>query len=201
MRGLTDRDAQTKNLPLGRDCLKYLSMTPKAPADIDNWVMDPPAANASDSILTARTIESSLVPQLNESLPITPLKVEQLPSRSVLYLVCFISISSTLAMFYILQYGFNGLWGILSWLDNHSRLLFRTEIFKKMREGLEPQIGMGTSRLIKLTLIVWLLLNIYAGVILWNSQYLLESWSATSDFLETCKMQQVWSAREHKWRI
>lgn len=41
-----------QQLPLGDDCTKYLSQTPKAPHDIDTWMINPSTSNAT---LTARS--------------------------------------------------------------------------------------------------------------------------------------------------
>src|SRR5450756_737709 len=60
---VANRWVQLQNLPVGPDCLKYLAMTPKAPSDIDKWMMDPPPLDAKqirlmirDFILAARDI-------------------------------------------------------------------------------------------------------------------------------------------------
>jgi hypothetical protein len=176
---------QTQNLPLGADCLKYLELTPKAPADIDKWMIDPPAANASDSILAVRTIEPSDVPQLNETLPIPTPGAQQLPSRKVLYAAAFVQGCFILILLFLIQRPPDALWRIFSWLDKHNKRVFGFEEFLRVRTGKRILI------FIKLVLVTLLLLDIYSIVLLWNSQYLLESWSATSEFLETCKMQQV----------
>jgi hypothetical protein len=184
---------QIQNLPLGADCLKYLEMTPKAPADIDKWMIDPPAANASDSVLAVRTIEPSHAPQLNETLPIPTPGAQQLPSREVLYAAAFVQGCFVLILLFLIQRPPDALWRILSWLDEQNKRVFGSEVFTitMIIEFLRVQIGKRMLIFIKLVLVVYLLFDIWATVLLWNSQYLLKSWSATSEFLETCKMQQV----------
>ena len=44
-----------QKLPLGEDCVKYMKKTPKAPADIDKWVMDPPSIIPSAATLSPST--------------------------------------------------------------------------------------------------------------------------------------------------
>jgi hypothetical protein len=160
-------------------------MTPKAPADIDKWMIDPPAANASDSVLAVRTIEPSHVPQLNETLPISTPRAQQLPSREFFYAVAFGQGCIILILLILILRPPDALWRILSWLDKHNKRVFGFEEFQRVRTGKRMLI------FIKLVLVVYLFFNIWANVLLWNSQYSLESWSATSEFLETCKMQQV----------
>jgi hypothetical protein len=168
-------------------------MTPKAPADIDKWMMEVPAANASGSVLAVRTIESSHVPQFNETLLIPTPRAQQLPSRKVLYTVAFVYGCSIFALLYFIQRPPDALWRILSWLDRHNKRVFGVEVFIMIREFLQSRTGKRILILIKGVLVGLLLFNIYATALLWNSQYLLESWSATSEFLETCKMQKVWA--------
>jgi hypothetical protein len=182
---------QTQNLPLGADCLKYLELTPKAPADIDKWMIDPLAANASDSVLAVRTIEPSHVPQLNETVPIPTPRAQQLPSRKVLYAAAFVQGCIILILLFLIQRPPDALWRILSWVDKHNKRVFGFEVFTLKIENVRARTGKRMLYLIKLVLVTLLLLVIYSIVLLWNSQYLLESWSATSEFLETCKMQQV----------
>jgi hypothetical protein len=164
-------------------------MTPKAPADIDKWMIDPPAANASDSVLAVRTIEPSHVPQLNETLPIPTPGAQQLPSREVLYAVAFVQGCFILILLFLIQ---RPPWRILFWLDEQNKRVFGSEVFIiTMIITLRVKMGKRMLIVIKLVLVVYLLFDIWATVLLWNSQYLLKSWSATSEFLETCKMQQV----------
>ncbi|KAE9378913.1 hypothetical protein N431DRAFT_460235 [Stipitochalara longipes BDJ] len=47
---------QAQNLPLGPDCLKYLAMTPKAPPDIERWMVDPPSLNPKNIHLIPREV-------------------------------------------------------------------------------------------------------------------------------------------------
>ena len=182
---------QTQNLPLGADCLKYLEMTPKAPADIDKWMMDQPAANASDSVLAVRTIKPADVPQLDETLPIPTPRAQQLRSRKVLYAAAFVQGCFILILLYLIQRPTDALWRITKWLEKNDKRVVELEIFTLKIENLRVRTGKRMLYLIQFVLVVYLWFIIYATVLLWDSQYLLESWSATSEFLETCKMQQV----------
>ena len=183
---------QTQNLPLGADCLKYLEMTPKAPADIDKWMMDQPAANASDFVLAVRTIKPADVPQLNETLPIPTPRAQQLPSRKVLYAAAFVQGCFILILLFLIQRPTYALSRTIKWLEKNDRRVFGLEIFTfSEMENIRVRTGKKMLIFIKLVLVTLLLLDIYSIVLLWNSQYLLESWSATSEFLETCKRQQV----------
>ncbi|KAF8857577.1 hypothetical protein BDZ45DRAFT_726623 [Acephala macrosclerotiorum] len=44
----------TQNLPLGEDCIRNLAKTPKAPPDIDDWLMVAPASRSRALMLTVR---------------------------------------------------------------------------------------------------------------------------------------------------
>jgi hypothetical protein len=50
----TDSIYQSQKQLLGPDCKKYVTMTPKAPPDIEKWVIDPLASNSSSSTLATR---------------------------------------------------------------------------------------------------------------------------------------------------
>ncbi|PMD36769.1 hypothetical protein L207DRAFT_89910 [Hyaloscypha variabilis F] len=58
---------KSQNQPLGPDCEKYVTMTPKAPPDIDKWVIDPQASNSSSSTLATRV--AVLVARNDQNLP------------------------------------------------------------------------------------------------------------------------------------
>jgi hypothetical protein len=190
-RCLANECMQTQNLPLGADCLKYLEMTPKAPADIDKWMMEVPTANASDSVLTVRTIEVSHVSQLNETLVIPTPKGQQLPSREAFYALAFVYGCSILTLLYFIHRPPDAFWRIIRRLDWHSKRVIGFKTLTIIREFLQSRMGKGMLYLTKFMLVSLLLFDIYATILLWNSQYLIESWSATSDFLETCKKQKV----------
>ncbi|KAL5326459.1 hypothetical protein ACEPPN_004144 [Leptodophora sp. 'Broadleaf-Isolate-01'] len=46
---------KAQNLPLGKDCVKYLTKTPKAPPDIDDWMEDDDKAMANSTTTRLRT--------------------------------------------------------------------------------------------------------------------------------------------------
>jgi hypothetical protein len=166
-------------------------MTPKAPADIDKWMIDVPAANTSNSVLAVRTIKPSHVPQLNETLSIPTPRTQQLLSRKVLYAKAFAYGCCILTLLVFIQRPPDALLQHLSRLDRHNKMLFGIEVFTRIGEFLQSRMGRRMLYFIKSVLVGLLMFNIYMTALLWNSQYLLESWSATSDFLETCKMQKV----------
>jgi hypothetical protein len=78
--GIAEYIVKAQNLPLGSDCLKYLTMTPKAPPDMDNWMIDPPGSNTSTAFVARRNITVSLK-QLNQSRQISTPKAEKTSSR------------------------------------------------------------------------------------------------------------------------
>jgi hypothetical protein len=53
-------NVQTQDLPLGSDCIKYMTITPKAPPEIDKWMIDPPVSNTSNFPLAIRDFVTTL---------------------------------------------------------------------------------------------------------------------------------------------
>ncbi|CZR54584.1 uncharacterized protein PAC_04468 [Phialocephala subalpina] len=47
---------KAQNLPLGEDCIKNLAKTPKAPPDIDDWLMDAPVSRLRAFMLMVRSV-------------------------------------------------------------------------------------------------------------------------------------------------
>jgi hypothetical protein len=171
-------------------------MTPKAPPDIDKWMMDPPAANKSTSILTVRNIESSTdhtERQIHGSFRTTTSKAEQDLTAKSLWLAVFVTAFFPLfVLLYIAFYSVDSLWGLISRLDRYTKAIFGIKVFELIGKRFEAWIGRrGIAYIIIYTTILQLLVVSIASGWLWSSRDLLESWSAASDFLEKCKMQQV----------
>jgi hypothetical protein len=69
-------NVQTQDLPLGSDCIKYMTITPKAPPEIDKWMIDPPVSNTSNFPLAIRDFVTTLG-QSNDTALITTSKADK----------------------------------------------------------------------------------------------------------------------------
>jgi hypothetical protein len=171
-------------------------MTPKAPPDIDRWMMNSPAVNNSTSDLITRNVEPPLTGRSNETFPITTLQEQQLSSLEAMYIILLATGVFMIAVFWLLLLlGSSAFWEPLNRLDRH-------RIFARTREILEDRIGVkGISYIVRFMLFLWLLSYGFAWVYVFNSQLKLDSWSATSGFLDACKAKQVCLRGKHEARV
>ncbi|KAN0115220.1 hypothetical protein V8E51_004764 [Hyaloscypha variabilis] len=185
---------KSNSLPLGPDCIKHLEMTPKAPSDILRWVVNSTATNASSSILDIRSMEDSYNVPLNGSLLLATSETERLQSSNIWVVVLLIE--AVLMLFVLLFILRCGLWGFLSLADRYTQLLFGREVFRTIGTYVDSRVeGTRGRRLIRIKIIsltmIWLLISLSVFFYIWNVKYHLESWSATSAFLEICKLRQA----------
>lgn len=165
-------------------------MTPKAPPDIDKWMIDPPASNTSTPLLTTRSIALSLR-QLNQSLSITTSETAKTSSfwPAALYDLNFWAVFGGILLLYL------GLWGVLRKSNKHK------ELAGWIQNNVEALIGREMAwYVIRTWMVCWLVLVLYAFISGWSSSQKLKSWSAASEFLESCKTQQVWLPPEYRLR-
>jgi hypothetical protein len=167
---------KSQNQPLGPDCEKYVTMTPKAPPDIDKWVIDPMASNTSSSTLTTRDI--FFLPR-NPSTTITSFDADSVSVSSILLTVL------SDRKFWVVLAALSALTicgcGILTWLSSH------------IKSNIEAQLGIRAVRFFdKLLFFFQLLLIFYILDRGWQLLRDFGSWSATSKFLEACRNQEVY---------
>jgi len=173
-------------------------MTPKAPPDILRWVVNSNATNASSSILNTRSMEESYNAPLNGSFLLATSETEQLQSSNIWMVVLLIeAVSMLFVLLFILRFGFGRLWDFLSLTDRYTKFLFGREVFRTIGTYVDSRMeGTRGRRLIRIKIIsltmIWLLMSLSVFFYIWNVKYHLESWSATSAFLEICKLRQVW---------
>jgi hypothetical protein len=189
--GVADGPLQNQNLPLGPDCQKYLTMTPKAPPDIDEWMIDPPASNISTSFQITRNIILSIRP-LNDSISNTASMYKQKSLRG------FWEIPWDEWAFALSDWRFWAvlgaslvIWlGLVDFLNNPARYV---KLLARPLSVVESWIGRKiTSRLLILLLVWSLITSFYGCLYAFDSSSRHKSWSATSEFLDLCKTQRVW---------
>jgi len=149
-------------------------MTPKAPPDIDKWVIDPLASNSSLSALKKRDNGLSL-PDVHDLPPFATPLVDNL---SVSYILLAPFADPRLYVIIVV------LWGVIMcwhWLSLSLRVLMNSDIDGRIGKQLAL-----SSRLIRLLLPMLAVLYICQQVL--SEQ---KSWSATLAFLEACRDQQV----------
>lgn len=162
-------------------------MTPKAPPDIDKWMIDPPGSNISTSLLIARNLVAPLI-QLNQSLsdPVPEYEVDTAPSRGF-WLDVFIvvmfgpSLMGTIFLLSLLC------WRVLRALYLRSPLSWNHQL-PFLEAWFSPEVHSYIRTFFKACGIA---MCIGTCVYLWNYFRQHESWSAASDFLASCKTQQV----------
>jgi len=178
-------------------------MTPKAPPDILRWVTNSTAANFSNSTLNTRNIVAGFNDEpLNGSLSYTPSKAAQLQSIEGLYVMALVEVAVPLFVLLLLyRFGFSGLWESLNGMDRYTKVLCGTEVFWNASKYIEARVGVGGTKIwrwirigVTATMVLWLSASLFFLAYIWRTLYLQESWSETSDFLDACKLRQVWRA-------
>lgn len=171
---------QNADLPLGPDCIKYLSKTPKAPHDIDNWMIDIPESNSTGLFLAVRGPElAKREVQQNHTVPSPSMSIAEdraLNWWNVAFWVMVLWTISGIAC------------AVLPFLR---RMTAKYTDDSNHIDGLllEPWIITRFAR--KLFIFgIWLLFWVSWAVILIHL-YKQQRWTAASEFLATCKMQQA----------
>jgi hypothetical protein len=173
--------SKNSNLPLGPDCVKYLSKTPKAPHDIDNWMVDPLASNFTTSALAVRDLlPTEKETAQNHTIPAPfNLMIEDW-TRSwwifALSMTVFVTIILLLlclsSMWQRRSYGNCSYVFLLEWLESYMRA--------KAAYYLKTLVATGAT-----------LLFVASWVVVVMQLQKLQRWSAASEFLAVCKMQKV----------
>jgi hypothetical protein len=174
---------QLQNLPLGRDCIKYLAMTPKAPPDIDIWMVDPPVSNTKKMRLLIRNfihVAKEMITRPSEAPDLTEPCYDG-PGTGLLAGHEFAFGIVSLALIYIFHPQIRYLLGEIFWLS----ILPSTLEF----------VRRPTPTISKYQWAVWILMlvsTVYTLVLLYQTLfYMPTGWAATSEFLATCKALEV----------
>lgn len=179
-------------MPLGSDCVKYLSKTPKAPSYIDTWMVDSASSNLTSRDCIARLLRN--IKQVRE--PVN--EVFHFSDATLQVFSITAAIFSLIIGFYILKHLLKK--SISRWTYQSCEFLY--ELLVRVRLVLFSCIGSNSaitfieafSGFLK---ILWLiLLLVCTAQIIYAVVYKQSRWSAVSDFLEMCKIQSV---RVPKW--
>lgn len=170
---------KSQKLPLGPDCTKYLTTTPKAPVDIEEWLINPPSDNLTEIPLPLRPPQ--LVPRQAGS---QDGEVNNLPPEiNDIYLTNFqIVLVMSVSILAILLYA-------------KQRRKFFTLYDRYMSRRLRPLefcFGRTTVRFLAWSYTIWILYSFVqlGGSIYWVF-FMRARWSAAADFLATCEAYRV----------
>jgi len=173
-----------QKLWLGDDCLKYMRKTPKAPADIDNWVIDPPNLNTSIAIIGARKSFDLLIPSNNGTSPATfsPDKPSYI-NKVFIHYFAFVCISLNIV-------------DLIACSGTSRRFLIKFLDGKGRKSRfLRDHVGRNGPAILAILLLIGLLTCLYLIVVHYHKE--VAPWSAAADFLNTCKDEKVCSSRRY----
>ena len=174
-------------------------MTPKAPPDIDSWMTDPKSSNTSTFTLANRDVELSTnqgefpslaPPTAKEAVLWQSIELNGVNDAFFILGICFI-----LAIFCMRMFGMSLL---MYGLYRCSRICVTFVGFQMFSPGASLSHLGWLYRLLGVTCTGVSLGLVFVSA--WNIVSRSRSWSATSNFLETCKTQQVRSS-ENEARI
>jgi hypothetical protein len=198
---------QNANLPLGPDCIKYLSKTPKAPHDIDNWMIDIPESNSTRLSLVVRGLElTKQEVQQNHTVSSTSTSTVEdwtLNWWNIAFwvMVLWTTLTIVFTVFPILlrtttrnPHMLSVVLGFFPFLRRMSERYPKSGLFS---DRLDYPEGLPPSRFkLRRFLSFFSILGIW--VLFWGSWtvilfhlYKQRRWTAASDFLATCRMHQA----------
>lgn len=153
--------------------------TPKAPPDIDEWMVDPPNLNQTESTITTgkmtlaprQSVDEALIPVSNLNLP------DFQPSRLSYVLITVLVLGAAILLLY---------------LSPKTSGLLRA-VWTKYKQ-LCDKLATPLFRLLMVSPTIRVLtfvMMLYDSWSIWNSYYEFSRWNITADFLATCKLQKV----------
>jgi hypothetical protein len=170
-------------LPLGPDCIKYLSKTPKAPHDIDSWMVDLPASNSTNSALAARDIlPMKQEAAQNYTIPAFPNPTTENGRRAWTAFALVVMIVVTWLLLFFCIYP-----KLLRRISSRCSQLFAGR-FELLEGSISPKATYYFKRLLIFLAILLFVASWVAVVMNLHKQ---QRWSAVSEFLAACKMQEV----------
>ncbi|KAL2063741.1 hypothetical protein VTL71DRAFT_5546 [Oculimacula yallundae] len=169
---------KAQSLPLGQDCAKYLLKTPKAPADIDDWMEDASVPNTTTSTsLAVRSTGNS-----TQGLAAAPLFDFRYPDIQVDYVICALLLFAVTLL--ILAYFLRSR---SSRRKRNIKLSAILDIYryceKHLGERFVSRIVLGIA-LVGAVLLVYCIYDLYMNVVAprWR-------WKAAKDFVDSCRQQ------------
>jgi hypothetical protein len=197
---------QNANLPLGPDCIKYLSRTPKAPHDIDNWMIGTPESNSTGLSLGVRGLElAKREVQQNHTVSSTSTSTAEDWTLNwwnvafwvmVLWSILTIVVSIFQILLRMTTRNPRMLSVVLGFFPFLKRMSERYSKSGSVSDRLNYFEGLLRPRI--KTRFVRLLFIFGIAILFWGSwavivihSYKQQRWTAASDFLATCRMQQA----------
>jgi hypothetical protein len=173
-----------QKLPLGDDCVKHMRKTPKAPPDIDIWVIDPPPSNDSTTSVKQRDVTYGILFR-RETIGsnVTSVPGSSSGKRQP------VSVEPVFKKFYIAFPFVSGVFCLVLLCSGAFRR-FLIRGFRCMGRNYRFELAGQKPKIIAFSIsfihfLIWLIFT----AIKYNKESV--PWSAAAEFLESCRIEKV----------